>query len=104
MQRLAKHLVMSFLVLVILSTFVSAAKKEVTGQLNINTATEKELSNLPFIGAKKATAIIELRKQKPLQSLNELEKVRGISKKILAALEKHVKFSGESDLKVVAKK
>ena len=100
MQRLVKQVIFTFLVLLSLST-LGLAKKELLGKLNLNTATEKELSQLPFIGEKKAKAIIELRKQKPLQSLEEIEKVQGVSKKIITALEPHVKFSGESDLKVV---
>ncbi len=100
MQRLVKQVIFTFLVLLSLST-LGLAKKELLGKLNLNTATEKELSQLPFIGEKKAKAIVELRKQKPLQSLEEIEKVQGVSKKIITALEPHVKFSGESDLKVV---
>ena len=100
MQRLVKHFVCMLFILMSLSTF-AFAKKELSGKLNVNTATEKELNQLPFIGEKKAKAILELRKQKPLQSLEEIEKVKGVSKKIIAALQPYVKFNGESDLKVV---
>ena len=102
MHHLMKNFVLMLFVLASLSTLAFAGK-QVSGKLNINTATEKELTQLPFIGEKKAKAIIELRKQKPLQSLEEIEKVRGVSKKIITALEPHVKFSGDSDLKVVSK-
>ena len=48
-------------------------------QINLNTASAQELSQLAFIGAKKAQAIVEYRKAHgPFKSLEELENVKGI--------------------------
>ena len=51
------------------------------GAVDINTASEKELSALSGIGAKKAVDIVEYRKGKCFSSVDELEKVKGIGKK-----------------------
>ena len=54
------------------------------GAVDINTAGKKELVDLSGIGAKKADAIIAYRDGKCFESIQELEQVKGIGKKILA--------------------
>lgn len=67
--------------------------------VNINTATEAELTALPGIGAGKAKAIVEYRqKNGPFKSVDELTKVPGIKEKTLE------KFKGEVTLSGVAQK
>ena len=55
------------------------------GQVDINSADAKTLaSELKGIGAKKAQAIVDYRASHgPFSSLDELEKVKGISEKII---------------------
>lgn len=53
------------------------------GAVDINTASEKELSGLIGVGAKKAGVIVEYRKTKCFDSVDELAKVKGIGKKTL---------------------
>ncbi len=55
--------------------------------ININTANVSQLVSLKGIGPKKAAAIIKSRKQSgPFHSLNELLRVKGISKVFLQRL------------------
>jgi competence protein ComEA len=55
--------------------------------VNINLADKAELSTLKGIGQKKAEAIIDYRKANgPFTSLQDLEKVRGFSKKTVDKL------------------
>jgi competence protein ComEA len=56
--------------------------------VNINTADVKQLAKLPGIGKKKAQAIIDYRQaQGAFTSLDDLTKVKGIGKKLLAKLD-----------------
>lgn len=55
-----------------------------TFPININTATEQELCSLPGIGEKKAARIRDyIRQNGPLQSLEQLAEVPGISKAMI---------------------
>lgn len=68
------------------------------GQLNVNTATAKELQQLPFIGKTKARAIINLRRQGRLQTLSELQKSSAIGPSTFQAILPYLKLSGASTL------
>lgn len=94
------------LCLMFLFSLNSFAKKKVnvSGKLNINTATVAQLSNLPGIGKSKAKAIVKTRKNGKFKVSADLLKVKGISKKLLAKFQNFVKFSGSSDFKVEKKK
>lgn len=58
-------------------------------EVNINTASKKELITLKGIGAKTADAIIAKR---PFKTLGDLIKVKGIGSKKLAQIEKEVEL------------
>lgn len=61
--------------------------------ININTATEKELTKLPGIGKSKAKAIVDYRtKNGDFKSVDELSKIDGIGKKVAKALQGKVTF------------
>jgi competence protein ComEA len=51
--------------------------------INVNTATADELQRLPGIGPVTAQAIVAARGRAPFQSLNDLDKVKGIGPKTL---------------------
>ena len=68
------------------STFVEK------GIVDINTATVDELVTLPGVGKKLAERIVEARGEKRFDSLEDLERVKGIGKKMLVKLEGRVSF------------
>ena len=70
----------------------NTAQKNGAGKLpskavDINTATEKQLSSLPGIGPQMAKRIIEAR---PFKSIQELKRVKGIGDKKFERLKSHV--------------
>ena len=71
-------------------------KKELSGVVNVNTATAAQLDLLPGIGAKAAKRIIELRAVKPFVKLEELRKVKGLGPKKLEKMKPFVAFSGST--------
>ena len=79
------------------------AKGVLSGAVNINTATAEEIAKLPGIGLKKAELIVEYRKTKKFQTINDLLDVKGISQKIADKIKPYVKFEGETDLTVEKK-
>jgi competence protein ComEA len=54
--------------------------------IDLNTATPEQILKLPGIGPKRASAIIEARKQKPFRSVQDLRRIKGIGKKTIMKL------------------
>ncbi len=62
----------------------SAKSQVVPAKININTATEQELTNIPGVGMVKAERIIALRKESgKFSSYEDLLRVKGIGEKTL---------------------
>ena len=62
-----------------------------TGKVNLNTATEAELTTLPGIGPAKAKAILEYRDQKGrFKSIDDLKNVSGICEKTFEKLKEYI--------------
>lgn len=61
--------------------------------INPNTATAEELESLPGIGEKLAERIIEARNTKPLQSMDDLLAIKGITPKLAESLAPKLQFS-----------
>jgi competence ComEA-like helix-hairpin-helix protein len=68
------------------------AKESTTGKVNLNTADAAALEALPGIGAATAKAIIAAR---PIKSIDELDKIRGLGKNRLEALRNLVTTADE---------
>lgn len=81
-----------------------AASAEPTGVVNLNSATQTQLSMLPGIGPAKAKAILEFREAQPFKSASELVKVKGIGKKLMQKLEPYVTVDGKTTIQAPAKK
>lgn len=78
-----------------------AAKKstvEITGVVNINTASQAKLCMLPGIGPKKAQAIIEQRTRKPFGQPAELLQIKGISQKLFSKIKNYIVTTGDTTL------
>jgi len=54
-------------------------------KININTATQEELTQLKFIGEKISLKIIEYRQEHPFQKAEDLINVKGIGEKVFNA-------------------
>ncbi len=75
------------------------AKKELTGKLNLNTATEEQLQMLPTVGPSKAERIVAWRKKNGgFKRPADLRKVKGFGYKTLKRLEPYLEVSGETTL------
>ena len=69
-------------------------KMQVTGVVNLNQATEKQLDLLPGVGQKAARRIIEHRAKTPFTKLEDLRKVKGFGAKKFEKLKPFLTLSG----------
>ena len=76
----------------------SAAPKSSDGVVNLNDASEDELTRLPGIGPGKARAIAEHRHVHPFRRIDELTKVKGIGRKTFGHLRPYLTTVGPSTL------
>jgi competence protein ComEA len=83
--------------LLVFAVAPARAAEEITGVVNVNTATASELEMLPGIGAARAKAVIEAREAKGgLKSLDDLLAVKGIGEASLAKLRPHLTLEGKT--------
>lgn len=75
------------------------AKTQVSGVLNLNTATPQQLDQLPGVGEKAAKRIIEYRSKTPFTRAEELVKVKGFGKKKFEKLKPNLAVTGPTNLK-----
>lgn len=78
----------------------SKTKTEVSGVVNLNTATAQQLDLLPGIGAKAAKRIIEHRAKTPFARVEDLRKVKGFGPKKLEKLKPYLTTSGPTTVSV----
>ncbi len=78
-----------------------AAESAPQGKVNVNTATLQELQLLPGIGASRAQAMIETRKQRGgFERVEDLLEVKGIGERSLERLRPHVTLKGKTTARV----
>jgi len=77
------------------------AKKQITGKLNLNTATEEQLMLLPTVGPSKAERILDWRKKNGgFKRTADLRRVKGFGYKTFKRLEPYLDISGDTTLAV----
>ena len=85
----------ALLTLALCTTGGAALAADVSGVVNVNTATAEELEQLPGIGASRARAVIEAREARGgFDSVDELVEVKGIGEASLEKLRPHLTTEG----------
>lgn len=78
---------------------IKFSKKELTGKLNLNTATEEQLMMLPTVGPSKAERIVAWRKKNGgFKRPADLRRVKGFGYRTYKKLEPFLDIKGESTL------
>lgn len=75
--------------------------KQISGVVNINTATALELMLLPGVGKSKADTIIAYRQTKPFKAATDITNVKGIGGKMFERLQQNVSVDGPTTAKVI---
>lgn len=79
---------------------VKKSAKELTGKLNLNTATEDQLMMLPTVGPAKAERIVAWRKKNGgFKRIADLRRVKGFGYKTFKRLEPFLDIKGETTLR-----
>ena len=79
---------------------IKKSAKELTGKLNLNTATEEQLMMLPTVGPAKAERIVTWRKKNGgFKRTADLRRVKGFGYKTFKRLEPFLDIKGETTLK-----
>lgn len=76
----------------------AVAPKSSDGVVNLNDASEDQLTLLPGIGAAKARAIAEQRRTHPFRRIDELTRVKGIGRKTFGRLRPYITTVGPTTL------
>ena len=83
-----------------ISTPASAAP-ELSGQININTATEGQLDLLPGIGPSIAKKVLAYRSSKEFGDITHLMRIKGIGRKTFNKLKPYLSIDGANTLQAV---
>jgi competence ComEA-like helix-hairpin-helix protein len=79
---------------------IKKSAKELTGKLNLNTATEEQLMMLPTVGPAKAERIVTWRKKNGgFKRIADLRRVKGFGYKTFKRLEPFLDIKGDTTLK-----
>ena len=76
----------------------ATSPKSSDGVVNLNDASEDELTRLPGIGPGKARAIAEHRHTHPFRRVDEMTKVKGIGRKTFGRLRPYITTVGPTTL------
>jgi len=72
------------------------------GQLNLNTATARELELLPGVGPATSAKIISYRERHPFRSIRQLMRIKGIGSKRFGAMRPYLAIEGETTLSIAS--
>jgi competence protein ComEA len=70
-----------------------------SGVVNLNEATAEELDRLPGVGKKAVDRILDHRKKRPFQRVEELVRVKGFGKKKFSKLKPYLTLTGATTLR-----
>jgi competence protein ComEA len=76
----------------------AAVKHEVTGVVNLNTASATQLDLLPGVGPKAVKRIMDVRMKTPFTRVDELVKVKGFGAKKLSRLKPYLSVTGPTTI------
>lgn len=86
-----KVVIMVLAVSFLVGSMAVAGQQDITGKININEATAKELSALSGIGKKKAEAIVAYRNENgKFENVEDLKNVEGIGKKSFEKIKERI--------------
>lgn len=91
----------SLLAAALLSSSSASAAPELSGQVNLNTASQEQLELLPGVGPAIAKKVVDYRAQKPFEDPTHLMRIKGIGRKTFAKLKPYLAVKGESTLHAV---
>jgi len=95
---LRSFLCSSLLAGALLSSTAAFAAPELSGQINLNTASQEQLELLPGVGPAIAKKVVDYRAQKPFEDPTHLMRIKGIGRKTFAKLKPYLAVKGESTL------
>ena len=76
-----------------------SAAPDVSGVINVNSATAEQIAFLPRVGIKLAERVVEYRKTNgPFKKIEDLMEVKGVGEKLFVALKPHLTVSGTTTL------
>lgn len=78
----------------------AGAERQLSGEINLNTASMEQLRLLPGVGPARARSIMAERMKRPFRRPWEITRVRGIGRAFFRKLEKHLRVDGETTLVV----
>ncbi len=76
----------------------AAAETDPSGVVNIQTATEAQLTLLPGVGPARAAAIVEYRADHPFHRVEDIMRVRGIGRAMFRRMRGHLTVEGPTTL------
>lgn len=72
--------------------------REVSGVVNINTASSKELALLPGVGPKSASAILAYREKSPFKAAHEIVRVKGVGEATFKKIKAYLTIAGPTTI------
>lgn len=76
-----------------------AAAGDVSGVINVNSASAEQIAFLPRVGIKLAERVVEYRKSNgPFKKIEDLMEVKGVGEKLFVTLKPHLTVSGTTTL------